>query len=124
MIERVDKATGLNRTTIYQHLDHVTDMVVYHRSYQTGWNACAMHNGNCTHLCLALPASNLTFGSEADSAPPESVTGHYTFTHRCGCPTHYTLAYDGTTCIGNSVALIFLFSISFNFLVIEVERMT
>lgn len=97
VIERADKATGLNRTTIYQHLDHVTDMVVYHRSHQPGWNACAINNGNCTHLCLALPASDSA--QDADTVPPESVTGHYTLTHRCGCPTHYTLAFDGTTCL-------------------------
>lgn len=47
-----------------------------------------------------LPSSNSAPGSEA-GVMPESVTGHYTFTHRCGCPTHYTLAFDGTTCLGN-----------------------
>lgn len=107
VIERADKATGLNRTTIYQHLDHVTDMVVFHRSYQTGINACSANNGNCTHLCLALPAASPTSSVDLDTVPHVSSTGHYTYTHRCGCPTHYTLAFDGTTCHAPESFLLF-----------------
>ncbi|KFM78305.1 Low-density lipoprotein receptor-related protein 6, partial [Stegodyphus mimosarum] len=82
-IERANKTNGENRTVIQKNLDHVMDILVYHTSRQSGWNPCAVNNGGCTHLCLALPVS----------------VQHKSYTHRCGCPTHYSLASDNKTCI-------------------------
>jgi len=47
-----------------------------------GWNECAARNGQCSHLCVALPnASNIP-----------------TLFH-CICPTHYVLDDDNRTCL-------------------------
>ncbi|KAG8179495.1 hypothetical protein JTE90_027207 [Oedothorax gibbosus] len=81
-IERANKTDGSNRTTIQTNLDSVMDIQVYHTSRQSGWNPCAVNNGGCPHLCLALPAS----------------MQQKSFTHRCECPTHYTLKSDNKTC--------------------------
>lgn len=81
-IERADKNTGANRTKIHDRLDSVTDLKVFHASRQAGWNPCAIVNGNCSHICIALPGSN----------------GNTSVTHRCACPTHYSLSHDNRTC--------------------------
>lgn len=83
VIERADKLTGANRTRIHDKLESVTDLKVFHESRQTGWNPCAIVNGNCSHLCIALPGTN----------------GGASITHRCACPTHYTLSPDNRTCV-------------------------
>uniref|UniRef100_A0A673I2Y7 EGF-like domain-containing protein n=1 Tax=Sinocyclocheilus rhinocerous TaxID=307959 RepID=A0A673I2Y7_9TELE len=51
-IERANKTSGQNRTIIQGHLDYVMDILVFHSSRQSGWNACASTNGHCSHLCL------------------------------------------------------------------------
>lgn len=85
-IERANKTTGANRTKIHNHLESVTDLLVFHASRQSGWNTCAISNGDCSHLCVALPGAN---GSPSN-------------THKCSCPTHYNLASDNKTCVGKS----------------------
>ncbi|XP_063231013.1 low-density lipoprotein receptor-related protein 6 isoform X2 [Bacillus rossius redtenbacheri] len=85
-IECANKTNGCNRTRIHDKLEFITDILVFHNSRQSGWNQCAVGNGGCQHLCLALPAS--------------TGPGRQSYTHRCGCPTHYTLAPDNTTCSG------------------------
>jgi len=82
-IERANKFTGGNRTRIHDKLESVTDLHIFHSSRQTGWNPCAIANGNCSHLCIALPGLN------------DSMSISY----RCTCPTHYTLARDNRTCM-------------------------
>lgn len=81
-IERADKATGANRTKIHDQLESVTDLLVFHASRQPGWNPCALANGNCSHLCIALPNAN----------------GGASVSRKCACPTHYSLARDNRTC--------------------------
>uniref|UniRef100_A0A8C2GSC6 LDL receptor related protein 6 n=1 Tax=Cyprinus carpio TaxID=7962 RepID=A0A8C2GSC6_CYPCA len=78
-IERANKTSGQNRTVIQGHLDYVMDILVFHSSRQSGWNACASTNGHCSHLCLAVPVSSFV----------------------CGCPAHYSLNYDNKTCSGD-----------------------
>ncbi|XP_015596782.1 low-density lipoprotein receptor-related protein 6 [Cephus cinctus] len=82
-IERANKSTGLNRTKIHSKLESVTDLLVFHASRQAGWNPCAVNNGDCSHLCIALPG----------------VGGKSSTTYKCACPTHYDLAYDNRTCV-------------------------
>ncbi|XP_055949393.1 low-density lipoprotein receptor-related protein 6-like [Argiope bruennichi] len=82
-IERAHKLSGENRTIIQENLDSVMDIQVYHTSRQSGWNPCAVNNGGCSHLCLALPVS----------------VQHKAYTHHCECPTHYTLSSDSKGCL-------------------------
>ncbi|XP_003704485.2 low-density lipoprotein receptor-related protein 6 [Megachile rotundata] len=83
-IEKANKTTGMNRVKIHNKLESVTDLLVYHSSRQAGWNPCAAKNGNCSHLCIALPGEN------------ESISNSF----KCDCPTHYNLGEDNETCIG------------------------
>jgi low density lipoprotein receptor-related protein 5/6 len=83
-VERANKFTGANRTRIHNKLESVTDLHIFHSSRQTGWNPCAIANGNCSHLCIALPGPTINSMS---------------ISYRCICPTHYTLARDNRTCI-------------------------
>ncbi|RZC32195.1 low-density lipoprotein receptor-related protein 6, partial [Asbolus verrucosus] len=73
-IVRANKIDGSNRHKIYKEFYNVTDLLVYHTKHQ-GSNQCAISNGGCSHLCLALPAD----------VPEEPVK------YTCACPTHYTL---------------------------------
>lgn len=82
-IERADKVNGTNRTRIHDRLESVTDLLVFHASRQAGWNPCGQMNGNCSHLCIALPGIN----------------GSTSISHKCVCPTHYSLARDNRTCV-------------------------
>uniref|UniRef100_A0A336M1L1 CSON010315 protein n=1 Tax=Culicoides sonorensis TaxID=179676 RepID=A0A336M1L1_CULSO len=80
-IEKIHKISGYSggRTLIHKNVgEYVNALQIFHPSKQTGANACARNNGGCSHLCLALPGN-------------KRMT--------CACPTHYTLAGDGTTCI-------------------------
>lgn len=77
-IERVHKETGANRTLVHANLAYTSSLLIFHSSRQSGTNACNTNNGGCSHLCLALPGRR-------------SMT--------CACPTHYTLAKDGVSCI-------------------------
>ncbi|XP_069679259.1 low-density lipoprotein receptor-related protein 6 [Periplaneta americana] len=89
-IERANKTNGTNRTVIHRHLESITDILIFHNSRQSAWNQCAVGNGGCSHLCLALPSvSN-----------PSTAVNRQSNTHRCGCPTHYTLGDGNKTCIG------------------------
>lgn len=83
-IERANKTNGTNRTKIHSRLESVTDLLVFHASRQSGWNPCAVANGECSHLCIALPGAG----------------GKTSTSHKCACPTHYNLAADNKTCIG------------------------
>nr|XP_045620165.1 low-density lipoprotein receptor-related protein 6-like [Procambarus clarkii] len=88
-IERANKSKGENRTRIQGQLDFIMDILVFHSSRQSGKNPCSVDNGGCSHLCLAVPASN---GSQ-----------NYT----CSCPTHYKLDRDGKTCRAPTSFLLF-----------------
>ena len=84
-IERADKSDGQNRTLIQTQLDYVIDLVVYHNSRQSGWNPCAVNNGGCDHLCLAIPGAN-----------------QRVYIHNCVCSAHHLLNSDNKTCSGKS----------------------
>ncbi|KAG7162923.1 Low-density lipoprotein receptor-related protein 6-like 3 [Homarus americanus] len=88
-IERANKSKGENRTRIQNHLDYIMDILVFHSSRQSGKNPCSVNNGGCSHLCLAVPATN----------------GTHNFT--CSCPTHYKLDQDGKTCKAPTSFLLF-----------------
>lgn len=83
-IERAKKTTGANRTKIHDKLESVTDILVFHESRQAGTNPCAIDNGGCSHLCIALPNPDAQTQSQL---------------HQCNCPTHYNLASDNKTCV-------------------------
>lgn len=81
-IERVANHDEYNRTVLRDNLEQVVDIKVYHASRQVGWNQCAVGNGGCSHLCLAVPNSGKGYQ------------------RRCACPTHYVLnEEDGTQCV-------------------------
>lgn len=81
-IQRADKETGQNVTTVRQDVEYVIDILVFHRSAAAGWSPCALHNGGCQSLCFSRPA--------AASQRAE---------HRCGCRSHYRLAKDAKSCL-------------------------
>ncbi|XP_039594902.1 low-density lipoprotein receptor-related protein 5 isoform X2 [Polypterus senegalus] len=83
-IERADKTNGQNRTVIQGHLDYVMDILVFHSSRQDGLNECAQNNGQCAHLCLAVPQG-----------------------YKCGCASHYILDSDLKNCSSPSSFLLF-----------------
>lgn len=77
-IVRAHKMTGQNRSLVHSSLEYTSSLLVYHASRQTGTNTCHKNNGECSHLCLALPGRR-------------GMT--------CACPTHFSLAKDNVTCI-------------------------
>ncbi|CAN9499060.1 unnamed protein product [Ophioblennius macclurei] len=84
-IQRADKRSGLNRTVVLQgQLELMLDILVFHSSRQDGTNECSHNNGNCAHLCLAMPAGA-----------------------QCRCASHYTLNADGRNCSSPSSFLLF-----------------
>ncbi|XP_065070459.1 low-density lipoprotein receptor-related protein 6-like [Rhopilema esculentum] len=84
-VGRADKDTGQNRTRILNNLEFVMDLLTYHKSRQTGTNACASNKHGCSHLCFALDKQNYT----------------------CGCPTHYILNDDAKSCRAPTTFLLF-----------------
>lgn len=101
-IEKANKTSGKNRTTVQYNLDKVMDILVFHHSRQAGWNACNRNNGGCSHLCLARPANS-------DSNE----------THICACPTHFELNVDNKTCTAPQSFLLFSQKNEISRLVIE-----
>lgn len=85
-IERANKTNGFNRTNIHNKLESVTGISIYHKSRQNGTNPCSINNGDCMHICIALP-----FNIDGNNSSQ---------THKCTCSTHYTLASDNKTCNG------------------------
>ncbi|XP_048481077.1 low-density lipoprotein receptor-related protein 6 [Plutella xylostella] len=79
-IELVKKTDGSNRQKIHKRLDFISDLKVYHKSRHSGGNQCSVDNGQCSHLCLALPGED----GRAD--------------FKCACPTHHKLNRDNLTC--------------------------
>ena len=118
-IERAHKLSGENRTRIQNQVDYVMDILVFHSSRQSGWNPCAVNNGGCSHLCLALPASassgpggqrsQASSASTTTEAPTmaSTVLIRQSHSHRCACPTHYELSADNKTCIAPKSFLLF-----------------
>ncbi|XP_033324031.1 low-density lipoprotein receptor-related protein 6 [Megalopta genalis] len=90
-IEKANKTTGAGRVKIHNKLESVTDLLVFHASKQAGWNPCTLKNGNCSHLCVALPGEN------------ESVSTSF----KCECPTHYTLGEDNKSCIAPNTFMMY-----------------
>lgn len=56
-----------------------------------GWNACAVNNGGCAHLCIAEEQTVNSAGSTS---------------YHCACSTHYTLAADNRTCQGEQMTYV------------------
>lgn len=121
-IERAHKLSGQNRTRITTQVDYVMDILVFHSSRQSGWNPCAVNNGGCSHLCLALPASSsssssrsqltsssssTTISASASVLPTSVPTIRQSHSHRCACPTHYELGADNKTCVAPQSFLLF-----------------
>lgn len=65
------------------NLDHVSDLVMFDKTRQTGTNACAKHNGGCQQLCLVKG----------------SLTEYEPMSYQCSCETHFTL-FKNNTCSG------------------------
>ena len=53
-----------------------------YNGHAVGWNPCGINNGGCSHLCIAHPTRHTS-----------------RLTHRCTCPSHYSLAPDEKTCL-------------------------
>jgi len=51
-IERVDKATGKQRSVLRHGLEGLMEIRAVSREKQLGKNPCSTANGGCTHLCL------------------------------------------------------------------------
>lgn len=71
-IWRVNKMTGASMSKVLENVN-ATDLAVFHKSKQEGFNQCKIDNGGCSRLCLALPSQR----------KDESAS----FT--CACPTHF-----------------------------------
>ncbi|KAI1297176.1 Low-density lipoprotein receptor-related protein 6 [Halotydeus destructor] len=70
-IYRAPRNGSRNGTTFASDLSDIVDIKVYHASRQVGWNPCAVQNGGCSHLCLAVPSKNDGYD------------------YKCDCPSHY-----------------------------------
>ncbi|XP_044734866.1 low-density lipoprotein receptor-related protein 6 [Chrysoperla carnea] len=90
-VEGANKYDGTNRSKIVNHIERVDDLLIYHSSRQTQWNTCAVNNGDCKHLCFAVP----------------SGAGKPSLKHECGCPTHYKIDPNNNSCIAPEEYLIF-----------------
>ena len=51
-IERVDKATGKQRSVLREGLEGLMEIRAVAKDKQTGRNPCSEANGGCSHLCL------------------------------------------------------------------------
>ncbi|KAL0269033.1 UNVERIFIED_CONTAM: hypothetical protein PYX00_010774 [Menopon gallinae] len=87
VIESANKTNGQNRMIIHNNVKDISDILVYHKRRQSGWNKCAVNNGGCSHLCLPLPDDRYT----------------------CQCPLHYhlTKVNDKKVCIEPKSFLMF-----------------
>ncbi|CAL8117209.1 unnamed protein product [Orchesella dallaii] len=73
---------------------NIIDMAIYHKLKQVGWNPCAV--SNCSHLCFSVPSGGGSGGGgNSGSGGKDRASGTVA---QCGCPTHYTLSPDGTSC--------------------------
>ncbi|XP_017772684.1 PREDICTED: low-density lipoprotein receptor-related protein 6 [Nicrophorus vespilloides] len=81
-IKRVNKNNISSITKIHSFVEPISDLLVISNSKQRKvFNQCAVNNGDCSHLCLALPSAN----------SDEKLS------YTCACPTHYVL--QNNTCL-------------------------
>ncbi|KAG8187374.1 hypothetical protein JTE90_016920 [Oedothorax gibbosus] len=76
-IQSANKITGKDRKVIFQGLEILLDLHVFHRQRPTVDSPCKMNNGGCSHLCLIAPT-------------PKA--------YACKCPTGILLQKDQKTC--------------------------
>ncbi|CAH1130397.1 unnamed protein product [Ceutorhynchus assimilis] len=74
-IEKANKLTGENRTTVVRNIPDAMGIKVFHRSRKITRTPCSNNNGGCSHLCLLKPKG-----------------------HSCACPTGIKLMDDRKTC--------------------------
>lgn len=85
-IEKAHKITGADRRLVYKDFQDITSLIAFQNTSQSdSSNQCALNNGGCSHLCFVLPSMKKV----------------------CACPTHHTLAKDGSTCNPPSHFLIY-----------------
>lgn len=87
----MDKKTGNNRTVIGTLSKVATDLLMIQKKKERSFNQCAVNNGDCSHLCLAVP-------SQSQGEP---------VTFKCACPTHYIL--QNNTCVRELYIYIYIF---------------
>uniref|UniRef100_A0A672KHW3 Low-density lipoprotein receptor-related protein 2-like n=1 Tax=Sinocyclocheilus grahami TaxID=75366 RepID=A0A672KHW3_SINGR len=77
VIERVDKATGLNRVVMRDNVAGLRVLKVHYRDSSAGWsNGCSNNVGTCEQLCLPRPGGLFS----------------------CACATGFKLSADNRTC--------------------------
>ncbi|XP_076273199.1 low-density lipoprotein receptor-related protein 6 [Rhynchophorus ferrugineus] len=86
---RALKYDGSALTRVMSLSENPTDLIMYQSAKQNQTNQCAISNGGCSHLCLALSSEN----------PEESTK------YTCACPTHYVL--QNNECIPPSNFMIY-----------------
>jgi len=79
-VEKCDKYSGLNQTTVSKLIHRPMDVKVFHpfRQPKMEANPC-LNNGGCHNLCLLTPEGGKV----------------------CACPEHFLLAEDGKSCKSN-----------------------
>ncbi|XP_060065626.1 low-density lipoprotein receptor-related protein 1-like [Ylistrum balloti] len=98
-IERAEKFSGKNRTTVATVVHRLMDIQVYHkmRQVEINFNPCE-NNGGCSHLCLLRPLTDKA-AAIFQSRIVERV---------CACPENHELLPDGLTCKANCTSAQFL----------------
>ncbi|CAH1173635.1 unnamed protein product [Phaedon cochleariae] len=96
-IFRANKSNAAATKTRVHRAEGVADLSAYHdRSRRRRHaNQCAISNGGCSHLCLALPPGGQAAGGQAADGPG----------YACACPNHYRLVDNG--CIPPSSFMIY-----------------
>ncbi|XP_021351873.1 prolow-density lipoprotein receptor-related protein 1-like isoform X3 [Mizuhopecten yessoensis] len=97
-IERAEKFTGKNRSTVAVVIHRLMDIQVYHKMRQVEMhpNPCE-NNGGCSHLCLLRPVPK-----------PMAYLWLNSVERVCACPENHDLLPDGVNCVSNCTSAQFL----------------
>ncbi|XP_069107317.1 prolow-density lipoprotein receptor-related protein 1-like [Argopecten irradians] len=97
-IERAEKFSGKNRTTVATVVHRLMDIQVYHKMRQVEMNPNPCEdNGGCSHLCLLRPQSR-----------PLAFLTLNSVERVCACPENHVLLEDGLNCVANCTSAQFL----------------